>query len=184
MRFVALATLWAVTILAEGWLFWILLGISGVASYFVIGRWIYRNSSPWRRIYFPLINRYSFLSGAQIVVADQAGEQFTPKKPLAVLLKEIQPAFTDDEISYLLENWQRDFETFQNAALFVQIMRENGVSERELAAKIQALAATMRQGNNYNGFFVRHAIGEIIESKVGVSQKKSYWRAVLSGRLP
>jgi hypothetical protein len=183
MRFLAIGILWVVTILAESWLFWILLGISGVASYFIIGRWIYRNSSPWRRIYFPLIDRYSFLSGAHIAAADMAGEQFTPKKPLAVLLKEIQPAFTDDEISYLLEKWKNDFETFQNAPLFEEIMRENGVSEQELSMKVQALA-TILQDNNYNALFVRHAVGEIIESKVGSSQKKAYWRAVLSGRLP
>jgi hypothetical protein len=184
MRFLVLGILWVVTILVEGWLFWILFGISGVASYFIIGRWIYRNSSPWRRIYFPLVDRYSFLSGAHVAAADMAGEQFSPKKPLAVLLKEIQPAFTDDEISYLLEKWQHDFESFQNASLFGEIMRENGVSERELPVKVQALATAMAQGNNYNALFVRHAVGEIIESKVGSSQKKAYWRAVLSGRLP
>ena len=54
----------------------------------VIGRFIYYNSTPWRRIYFPLINRYAYLGGAHVEIAEQTGTEFSPLSPLFILLKD------------------------------------------------------------------------------------------------
>ena len=114
----AVAALWMLVFFAAGWLFWLLAVVATITTYYVVGLYIYRNSSPWRRLYFPLIQRYAFLGAAHVRLADMAQTEFTPRKPLGVLLKEFQPDFTDEQIERMLDKWQSEFETFVDADLF------------------------------------------------------------------
>ena len=89
--FLTCAVVWVVTFLAHGWVSWAFLVVSILITYFVLGNWIYCHASPWRRIYFPMIDRYSRLAGAHSALAEVSGQSFTPRGPVAALLKQIQP---------------------------------------------------------------------------------------------
>lgn len=175
----AIVVLWALVFIASGWLFWPLAVIAVIVTCYVVGLYIYRNSSPWRRIYFPLIQRYAFLGGAHVRLADMAQTKFTPRKPLGVLLREFQPAFTDEQIERILDKWQSEFEDFDDADLFQQIFQESGIRSEDMSEKLNKLHTTMIDPQSYNSCFVRHAIGQIIHAKVGIEQKKQYWHALL-----
>lgn len=175
----AIVVLWALVFIASGWLFWPLAVIAVIVTCYVVGLYIYRNSSPWRRIYFPLIQRYAFLGGAHVRLADMAQTKFTPRKPLGVLLREFQPAFTDEQIERILDKWQSEFEDFDDADLFQQIFQESGIRSEDMSEKLNKLHTAMIDPQSYNSCFVRHAIGQIIHAKVGIEQKKQYWHALL-----
>ena len=180
----AVAALWMITFLTSGWVFWLLLLFSVVVTYRVLGLWFYRNASGWRRIYFPLINRYSFLGGAHLEGARSAGVTFTPKNPFGILLKESHPELTDEEISYTLDKWEMEFKAGGDKELFADILSENSVSSQELTLRLEEMREGMLEPENYNGYFVRYAIGEIIDVKLGRDAKKKYWRAIISGKVP
>lgn len=183
MRFLVPVVLWVLVFFATGWAFWVFLVLACLATYFIVGRWVYRNATPWRRLYFPLIDRYAILSGAHLAIADRTGEAFSPKKPLAVLLNEFEPGHTDEETQFALDKWELDFESGRTDELFVTLLRERGASADRAVAMSEELGKRMRHGDGRNGFFVRYVIGEVIEARLGVAQKKAYWRAILSGRL-
>ena len=175
----AIAVLWVLVFFATGWIFWPLVVVAAIITCYVVGLYIYRNSSPWRRLYFPLIQRYAFLGGAHVRLADMAQTKFTPRKPLGVLLKEFQPDFTDEQIERMLDKWQSEFETFDDADLFRKIFQEAGIGSEGVSEKINKLRTTMIDPQNYNSCFVRHVIGQIIHAKAGIEQKKQYWHALL-----
>jgi hypothetical protein len=162
---------------------WLLALIAAITTFYAVGLFIYRNSTPWRRLYFPLIQRYAFLGPIHVRFADTAQTKFTPRKPLGVLLKEFQPDFTEEAIERILDNWQSEFENFDDALLFQQIFQEAGIRSEDLPGKLNNLRTSMIDSQNYNSCFVRHAIGQIIHAKAGNEQKKKYWQALLSGKV-
>lgn len=178
-----IAVLWLLAFFASGILSWLLALIAAITTFYAVGLFIYRNSSPWRRLYFPLIQRYAFLGAFHVRLADTAQTEFTPRKPLCVLLKEFQPDFTEEAIEQILDNWQSEFENFDDARLFQQIYQEAGIRSEDLPAKLNTLRTSMIDPQNYNSCFVRHAIGQIIHAKAGNEQKKKYWQALLSGKV-
>jgi hypothetical protein len=159
-----------------GWTFWVFAFVLALVAYLVIGRLVFRNATAWRRIYFPLIDRYSVLGGAHVGMADKAGTDFTPKRPLAVLLKEYNPAWTAEEIELLLSKWTVDFES--NHDFFDELFDKevNRPSERSRKSW-----ESIRTGEGRNSFFVRYVIGKLIESTLGSNERKAYWRAILKG---
>lgn len=181
--FLICAVAWGVTILTHGWVFWVLLVISVLITYYVLGGWYYRNASPWRRIYFPLIQDYSFLAGAHLGIAEQTGHAFTPRGPVGALLKQIQPEFTEGEVVYLLDKWEHELQNGGDQDLLTQIMQENNVPPQDIPLRLARIKGRTNEPKNYAAFFVRYAIGEIIESKVGRKEKKSYWKALLEGKI-
>lgn len=72
------------------------------------------DAESWRSVYKSLIDRYSFLGGAHMEYAKLTNNQFTPIRPLAVLLKEHWPTFSDDEIQTLLNQWKSAFDGVNN----------------------------------------------------------------------
>lgn len=181
--FLICAAAWGVTFLAHGVLFWVLLLVSAMVSYFVLGGWIYRNASPWRRVYFGMIEKYSMLAGAQAYIAEAAGQTLNPRGPVAALLKQIQPGITEDEITYLLDDWERELQNGVDPDLLTEIMQENKVPPQDIPARLERLQKLMAEPKNYNAFFVRCAIGDAIEAEAGREQKKAYWKAVLGGKI-
>ncbi len=181
--FLTCAVAWGVTFLTHGWVFWVLLVISILITYYVLGGWIYHNASPWRRIYFPLIQQYSFLAGAHAGIAEQTGQTFTPRGPVAALLKQIQPGFTEGEVTYLLDKWECELRNGGDQDLLTQIMQDNKVPPQDIPARLERIMKRMNEPENYNAFFIRYAIGETIEAKVGRKEKKSYWKALLEGKI-
>jgi len=98
-------------------------------------------------------------------------------------LKQIQPAFTEREITYLLDKWERELGNGGDLDLLTQIMQENKVPPGDIPAQLERIKKRMNEPENYNAFFVRYAIGETIEAKVGHKEKKSYWKALLEGKI-
>ena len=183
LKALAVTGLWGVTFLVTGWLFLLLAAVAGIITYYVVGLYVYRNREPWRRIYFPLIQRYAFLGAAHVRLAELAQAEFHPRKPLGVLLKEFQPAYTEHDIERILARWQIEFETFADADLFQEIFQEAGTRSEDMSDKLMNFRAAMFDPKNYNSCFVRHAIGQIISAKAGIEQKKRYWKALLSQKV-
>jgi hypothetical protein len=159
-----------------GWLFWTLFPLAALATFLFVVRWVHRNWTPWRRMYFPLIDRYAALSGFHLGVADRTGVEFTPKKPLAVLIKEIEPTRTDEEVELVLNKWEVDFDSDHH--VFEELLREGKGSDADISIKLKRLRNSMQNGDNRNVFFVRYVIGKFIEAKFGKDELKAYWRAI------
>lgn len=183
LKVLAVVGLWGGTFLVTGWLFWLLAAVVGIITYYVVGLYVYRNYEPWRRIYFPLIQRYAFLGAAHVRLAELAQAEFHPRKPLGVLLKEFQPVYSEQDIERILARWQIEFETFADADLFREIFQEAGTRSEDVSDKLMNFRAAMLDPRSYNACFVRHAIGQIISAKAGIDQKKRYWKALLSQKV-
>ena len=54
---------------------------------------------------------------------------------------------------------------------------------QDIPARLERIQKRMAEPKNFNAFFIRYAIGETIEAKVGRKQKKAYWKAVLEGKI-
>jgi hypothetical protein len=177
----SLLALWILTISVRGWLFWICLIITVVASYLVIGRFIYHNSTPWRRIYFPLINRYAYLGGFHLEIAEQTGAEFSPLTPLFMLLKDYLKDVERTQLEEMLRKWKAEFDDFQCRRVFQEILSRRNLDPEKVNEKVEHIRQTIFEAKNYNGSLVRYVIGQVIERKLGPEQKKKYWEAVLSG---
>lgn len=175
-----LVALWLVVFLTRGWLFWVLVLVSAVISWFVIGRYLYRNASPWRRIYFPLIDHYAFVSGAHIHFADATGEAFSPINPMRAVLKAGWPNASDEETDGVLSEFKRRFDEFDRP-FFAELVHEV-LPNDDIESRLDLLRQEMF-GNNYNAMLVRYIIGEIIALQAGIDQKKKFWKAVLTNRI-
>ena len=53
----------------------------------------------------------------------------------------------------------------------------------EVDRRLESVRTAIYDPDNYNGFFVRYAVGEIIGAKLGPSQKMHYWCALLRGEV-
>jgi hypothetical protein len=62
-------------------------------------------------------------------------------------------------------------------------MQEDNVPPQDIPLRLARIKARMNEPDNYTAFLVRYAIGEIIEAKVGRKEKRSYWKAVLEGKI-
>ena len=117
--------------------------------------------------------------------ADMTNTEFSPLKPLLVLLKEYAPNWPDSEIQSSLEQWKRELDTFDCREFFAQVFRDvnNSKDQSRLDEMVEKAREHMMDENNYNGALVRYVIGQVIEREAGLEQKKRYWKAVLSGKV-
>jgi hypothetical protein len=121
------------------------------------------------------------LAGAHSALAEHTGRTFSPRGPLGNLLKEIQPQFTEGEILHLLDKWEHELQNGGDQALLTEMMQESNVPTQEIPSRLAKISERTNEPGNYDALFVRYAIGEIIEAKVGRKQKKLYWKALVAG---
>ncbi len=117
--------------------------------------------------------------------ADMTNTEFSPLKPLLVLLKEYAPNWPDNEMQTFLEEWKHELDTFQCREFFGQVFRDmdHSMDESRVDEMIEKARNHMVSEANYNGVLVRYVIGQVIERDAGLEQKKRYWKAVLTGKV-
>jgi len=111
--------------------------------------------------------------------------EFSPLKPLLVLMKEYSPNWPDDEIQRALEQWKEELDTFQCREVFAQVYREvhPSMDRSKVDEMVEKVRQHMLDGTNYNGSLVPYVIGQVIEREAGLKQKRRYWKAVLLGEV-
>lgn len=191
---IALAiVLWTVSVLAHGWISWIALGLAIPVTLWVFGYIFHRYGTAWRRIYFGLMDYHAGIVSTHLTVADMTEGRmaFDRLKPLLAIIRRSSSNMADNELETCLQRWKSEFDTkvvdlFESSdRCFHELYAElhPTADEFEVTTEVISTRAQMLKKENYDSYLLRYVIGQIIGNKVGLDQKKRYWKAVLTGKV-
>ena len=180
MKWLVLVLLWAGVALLGGWLRWIALIPALVASYFILGLWWYRNSTPWRRVYFRAIGVFAPLAGVYLAAAEAAGTTYDPATAFPALLRRLYPSWSERQVSAALQAYEQKLASGAYRAEW----------EKHFHEVFAQLPATKRQELMLKHFTeadrsirARSLIADLIEREAGSAQRAAFWRALFAGQI-
>ena len=158
-------------------IFWVLFGI---LLLFEAYRYYYRLGNPWRRIHFPLMVRYSGITGRLMNLKEKTGQEFNIKEALAVLFKSVYPWMSDVEIGLWIDRFEERMDNFCDRDIFLEVLKdkyptlEESLLEPSLV-KIEEIIKTKEPS-----IFVRYGVAEIVCKEWGELERRKYLYAVLT----
>ena len=179
--------LWVLVLGAVGWAAVVFAVLAIFSTWFLISHLRYRFGSPWRRMYFPLLGWYqrrvaAFLVGHRNEPEQDAGAGRLPKLLLPRLLQEVDPSLTRSEAEIRLAELEADFATWFDSPWMKELA--GAVFGREPTdEEIRAALQGLNERGEYNSYFVRFVLGELIGERLGDDQKRDYWTAVIKRQV-
>lgn len=159
---------------------WVLFAL---VTLFVIGRYSFRLSSPWRRLHYPLMFRYSGFAGQEMGLAQMEKREFDVRGALRNLVKSVYPNWQDDEVDALVNSAGERMVAFKDREAFVSLLKSRNptLDSQRLNELLQTMGDLLKRPDE-KGMLVRYVIAEIVGRIHGEQERLKYLQAVFSGR--
>lgn len=158
-------------------------GLFILVSLFFMGRYFYRLSSPWRRLHFPLMYRYSGLAGQEMGLAQVENREFDVRAALRNLVKSVYPNWQDDEADALVNSARERMVAFKDREAFVSFLKSRNptLDPQRLNEFLQKTGDLLKRPDE-KGMLVRYVIAEIVGRIHSEQERLKYLQAIFSGR--
>jgi len=162
-------------------IFWVLLGI--ITLFEIMTRYYPRLKSPWCKLHFPLMMRYSALVGHQMGATKTTDKEFDMKDVLRSLVKSAYPYWEDNEVNLLINAAEQKMANFTDREVLETIFRKNNppIDLNKLKEVMEKINAALRNPEE-KGLYVRYVIGEIVGRDYGEQERLKYIHAVIAGQ--
>ncbi len=158
---------------------WVLFAL---VTLFVIGRYAFRLSSPWRRLHYPMMFRYSGLAGQEMGLAQAENREFDVSAALRNLVKSVFPTWPDDEVDAFIESAKERMVAFKDREAIVSFLsRSSSVDTRRLQESLERVEEILKRPGE-KGISVRYVIAGIVGRICGEEERFRYLEAVFSSR--
>lgn len=139
------------------------------------GFFYHRLSSPWRRLHFSLMVRYSAIAGS-MVAADIA-------EVLRVLIKNVYPNWEDDEINSLIESAEEKMADFSERGELEELFKKSKPSlDQNKIRELMGIIETALRNPEKKRLRIGYVIGEIVGRDYGEQERLKYIHAVITGK--
>ncbi len=174
--------------------FWMLFG-------FIIlyegGYFYHRLSSPWRRLHFPLMVRYSAIAGVQMGAAESTGKEFNFEKALHAFVKNIYPYREDlaeltknledleltDRFKSPIKSADEKMANFSDRKALEELFKKSNstIDQNKLQELMDKIETALRNPEE-KGLRLKYVIGEIVSRDYGEQERLKYIHAVITGK--
>jgi len=162
-------------------IFWVLLGI--ITLFEIMTRYYPRLRSPWCKLHFPLMMRYSTLVGHRMGASKTTGKEFNIKDVLHSLVKSAYPYWEDNEVNLLVNTAEQKMANFTDREALKTLFRKNNPSiDLNKLKKVMEKIHTALRNPEEKGLYVRYVIGEIVGKDYGELERLKYIHAVIVGQ--
>ncbi|MFZ3122914.1 MAG: hypothetical protein WA104_06120 [Thermodesulfovibrionales bacterium] len=160
--------------------FWV---IFALVTIYEVGRYYVRLASPWRRIHFPLMVRYSSIAGYQMGTAERTGKEFSIKDVLHTLVKSAYPYMEDYQADSLIKSAQEKMYNFSDKEALKKLFHKSkhSIDDNKLQELMDKIETALKNPQE-KGLLVRYIIGEIIGKDYGEQERLKYIHAVITGQ--
>jgi len=153
----------------------ILWAIFGLIVLWAGGFLYHRSSSPWRRLHFSLMARYSAIVGSMLA-ADIT-------EVLGVLIKNVYPDWGDDEINSLIESAEEKMVDFSDRVELEELFKKSKppLDQNKLQELMDRIGTALRNPEK-KMLRIGYVIGEIVGRDYGEQERLKYIHAVITGK--
>lgn len=157
--------LWVVYILATAFLAW---------------RFAFRLRSPWARIHYPLMLRYSALAGVEAAAAATYGRDYSMNNVLLPLLRSLYPDREDHELQDVISSAERKLTDFSDEAPLREFLNPlAGATQTD--AILARTKADIQDRVGWDAKLLRFVIAEVVTREFGHKERTKYIAALLTG---
>ena len=160
-------------------IFWILF------VFIILGeilRYYHRLASPWRRIHFPLMIRYSAILGYYKGIGKNADE-LNIEQILRTLIKGVYPHMDDNEINLLIKSARDKMINLSDKEILEKIFKENNLNlNYDKFNKLMDKIKLSLNDPKERAWYLKYVIAEIIAKEYGEEERIKYIYSLITGK--
>lgn len=157
--------------------------IAVVSGSFGLAPFYWRLSRPWRRVHFPFMVQYSFVSSAQQAITELVpGELFEISRALQATLHSLYPKRSPEECRKVVERAKLELRSFSDKEETRRRLINRGATVNRAEEIVKGIEAKRQREENKAPLLIRYVIAEIIRERYGEDERMNYLWAVYSGK--
>ena len=156
---------------------WIVLGV-GIFIFLI--QLIERGRNPWRRIHFPLMNRYFSAIGMENSRSQEEGREADMRKAAILVLKSIYPEKNEVKLNMMLNKLESNICSKENIRKIASFVANDNTQEN--IDKIESHIDKFLEQNKGEDFLIVCIIADIVKKIYGKKEQIRYLWASFRGK--